>query len=183
MNGPVGLYARVSTCDQDATSQIARLREWAVREGYSVGLERVDTATGKNVRRPGLESILQEARGHHIRLLAVTKVDRVARSVQHLAGIASELHSLGVGFYAVDQGIRISPDQSDPTSNLILNVLGAVAEWEGSIISERTKASLAHLKSKGVRLGRPRKKGIPALTSEPPPAPEGGSETTVSEVG
>src|SRR5690348_2103228 len=108
MSGPAGLYARVSTIDQDASSQLARLREWAAREGFEVAIERVDAATGKNVRRPGLESLLQEARGRHIRFLAVTKVDRVARSVQHLAGIASELHSLGVGFYAIDQGIRIS---------------------------------------------------------------------------
>lgn len=165
----VAIYARVSTSDQDGTSQIVRLREWANREGYRVALERTDTATGKNVRRPGLEKILNEARARRVQVVAVVKVDRLARSVLHLSAVLHELRELRCGFVAVDQGIRISRDHSDPTSDLILNVLGAVAEWEGSIISERTKESLAALRSRGVRLGRPRKKGIPLVLSEPTP--------------
>lgn len=149
------LYARVSTTDQDGSSQIARLRAWADREGRQVTIERTDEATGKNVRRPGLEAIMQEARGHHIRSVAVAKVDRWARSVLDLSSTLHELRDLGVEWVAVDQGLRISPDRSDPTSKLILDVLGAVAEWEASIISERTRQGLAHRKALGVRLGRP----------------------------
>jgi DNA invertase Pin-like site-specific DNA recombinase len=163
----VALYGRVSTNDQEGGSQLARLREWAAREGHEVVLERVDTATGRHVQRPGLTEVMAEARGHHVHVVAVCKVDRWARSVLHLASTVRELHELGVEFVAVDQGLRISRSRGDPTSELILNVLGAVAEWEASIISERTKESLAHLKATGKRLGRPPKKGIVSPTSGP----------------
>jgi DNA invertase Pin-like site-specific DNA recombinase len=154
----VALYARTSTSDQDGNSQLERLREWARHEELEVVLERADVASGRLVRRPGADEILAEARGHHIQVVAVCKVDRWARSVLHLASTVRELHELGVEFVAVDQGLRISRDRGDPTSTLILNVLGAVAEWEASIISERTKESLAHLKASGKKLGRPPKK-------------------------
>ena len=169
MNGPdlglppgraarrLALYARVSTTDQDGQSQIERLRAWAQASGggYEVTLVETDEATGKNVRRPGLDRVMAEARGHHIHAIAVTKVDRWARSVMDLSGTLHELHELGIEWVAVDQGIKVSPDRTDPTSELILNVLGAVAQWEGSIISERTRQSLAFLKAEGKRLGRP----------------------------
>ncbi|MGA9044667.1 MAG: recombinase family protein [Thermoplasmata archaeon] len=173
------IYARVSTEDQDASSQLARLREWAARENHAVVLEEHDQASGRNVRRPGFERVMQEARGHHVQLVLVTKVDRIARSVQHLAATARELHDLGVELVAVDQGIRISKDRTDPTGELVLHILASVAEWEASIISERTKESLAHLKASGKRLGRPPKKGIPTSLTEQEPRNDGGSKTTV----
>lgn len=148
----VGVYGRVSTPGQDATPQLVRVREWAPAARLTVHMERVDVASGKLVRRPGQEEIMQAARGHHIHAVAVSKVDRWARSIQHLSSTVNELHALGVDFYAVDQGLAVRP--KDPTSKLILNVLGAVAEWEASIISERTKDSLAAKKAAGVVGGR-----------------------------
>ena len=136
-------------------SQIARLNRWAKEGGRQVVLKKVDNATGRNIRRPGLDHIMQEARGHHINSIAVTKVDRWARSVRDLSNSLHELQDLGIEWVATDQGIRISPNKSDPTTKLILEVLGAVAEWEASIISERTRQALAYLKASGKRLGRP----------------------------
>ena len=124
----VALYARVSTEDQDASTQLDRLREWATREGHDVVIERTDVASGRLVRRPGADEILAEARGHHIQAVAVCKVDRWARSVQHLASTVRELHELGVEFVAVDQGLRVGRGRDDPTSALIVHVLASVAE-------------------------------------------------------
>ncbi len=149
------LYARVSTTDQKAASQIARLNQWAKEKGRKVVLKKIDNATGKNIHRPGIDLIMQEARGHHINSIIVTKVDRWARSVRDLSNSLHELQDLGIEWVAIDQGIHISPDKSDPTTKLILEVLGAVAEWEASIISERTRQALAYLKANGKRLGRP----------------------------
>ena len=136
----MAIYARVSTADQDAGPQIVRLREWAQRSGFQVTLERTDVASGRLVRRPGAEEIMAEARGHHVHAVAVCKVDRWARSLQHLAATVEELHRLGVEFHAVDQGLAVR--RGDPTAMLILSILGACAQWEASIISERTKDGL-----------------------------------------
>jgi DNA invertase Pin-like site-specific DNA recombinase len=175
----VALYARTSTSDQDGSSQLERLREWARGEGHEVVVERTDVASGRLVRRPGADEVLAEARGHHIQAVAVVKVDRWARSVQHLSTTVAELHELGVEFIAVDQGLRVSRDRSDPTATLILHVLGSVAEWEASIIRERTREALAALRARGVKLGRPPRKGIPATPSVATPSAMGASETTV----
>lgn len=156
----VALYARVSTDGQDAVPQMQRLREWAGRHGYTVAMEEVDTASGRRVVRPGMERIMQAARGHHVHAVAVAKVDRWARSIQHLATTVNELHELYVDFHAVDQGLVVR--RSDPTSRLILNVMGSVAEWEASIISERTKEALAARRAAGIRLGRPPKRCPPS---------------------
>ncbi len=153
------LYARVSTVDQDGGSQIDRLRKWAdgAEPAREVVLVETDEATGRNVRRPGLARVMAEARGHHVQSIAVCKVDRWARSIMDLSATLHELRELGVEWVAVDQGIRVSPDKSDATSKLILDVLGAVAEWEASIISERTRESLAYKRDTlKERLGRPR---------------------------
>jgi len=154
----VALYARVSTDEQEAAPQIARLRVWAERAGYVVHMERTDIATGKSgrhVNRPGQDEILAAARGHHVHVVAVAKVDRWARSVRHLSTTVDELHGLGVDFYAVDQGLAVK--RGDPTAKLMLGILSSVAEWEASIISERTKDALKARKAAGVKLGRPRK--------------------------
>jgi len=136
----VGLYTRVSTSEQDASNQLDRLNDWAAKNNLEVAAKETDRASGKLTVRRGQERLMAEARGHHLHAIAVAKVDRWARSIQHLSTSINEHHELGVDFYAVDQGLTVR--KADPTSKLILNVLGAVAEWEASIISERTREGL-----------------------------------------
>lgn len=150
----LAIYARVSTDDQDGSNQLERLRDWADRAGYDIHEEALETASGRLVRRPHQAAIMRAAKGHHIHAVAVCKVDRWARSVQHLATTIQELHDLNVEFHAIDQGLRVI--RGNPTANLILNILAAVAEWEATIISERTKDALAAKKRAGVTLGRHR---------------------------
>lgn len=143
----VALYSRVSTPKQDPGPQLVKLREWASRMGYTIQLEAVDTATGKNMRRPGMESVMALVRQRHVDAVAVVKMDRWARSVKDLSNTVNEIHERKAEFHAIDQGLSVKPN--DPTAKLILNVLGAVAEWEGSIISERTKDGLAEKAGRG----------------------------------
>lgn len=128
--------------------QVAKLQELSERAGDEVHLVEHDVASGKDSNRPGQERVMAAARGHHVHKVLVTKIDRWARSLQHLDRTVQELHELGVEFHAVDQGLVIRK-KGDPTSRLILQILGAVAEWEGSIISERTRDSLAGAVGKG----------------------------------
>lgn len=171
--GRLAIYARVSTPEQQIDGQLARLRQWAAERGLAVALEESDVASGRLVRRPGQERILAEARGRHVQVVAVVRVDRWARSLGHLASSLDELHRLRVGFVAVDQGLEIPGDRDDATAGLVLGVLGAVAQWEASIIAERTKDGLRAARARGVRLGRPPRKGMPARPSADPPVPAG----------
>ena len=143
----VALYARVSTEGQDPHPQLAKLREWAARNSYNICLESVDKATGKNMRRPGMEAVMALVRQRHVDAVAVCKIDRWARSVKDLSSTVNEIHERHAEFHAIDQGLSVKPN--DPTAKLILNVLGAVADWEGSIISERTKDGLAGKSGRG----------------------------------
>jgi DNA invertase Pin-like site-specific DNA recombinase len=83
----------------------------------------------------------------------VYKLDRVGRSLVHLAMILDELGRLNVPLICTSQGIDTSHD--NPVGRLQLGVLMAVAEFERSLIRERTKAGLAAARARGVKFGRP----------------------------
>lgn len=148
----VAIYARVSTPDQDPEPQLVRLRQWASSLGHEVKMERSEVASGKLVRRRLQDEIMGEALGRRVDAVACVKVDRWARSLKHLSTSVTGLHDRGAGFYCVDQGLNVV--KGDPTAGLTLGILGAVAEWEGAIISERTKDTLQALQAEGKRLGR-----------------------------
>lgn len=167
----VALYSRVSTEGQDPASQTPRLRAWADHKGFQVALERSETASSRLVRRPMREEIMQEARGHHIHAVAVTKLDRWGRSLVDIKTSLDELTRLGVHFYAIDQGIAIQGRQ-DPAGAFLLSILGAAAELERDLISERTKQSMAYVRDVlGKHVGRPRKGALPKSPGTSPVSP------------
>jgi len=84
-------------------------------------------------------------------VLLVWKLDRLSRSLKDLIGTLDELGHLGIDFVSYDNKI----DTSSPTGKLVFQIVGAVAEFERDIISERVKAGLRNAKRKGKRLGRP----------------------------
>ena len=148
----VALYARVSSQEQRPEIQLHALREYAERRGEGA-VEFVDHGvSGGKDRRPALDELMQAARRREIKAVAVTKLDRLARSVRHLTNLASELEALGVDLVVLDQGI----DTSTATGRLLFNVLGAIGEFERDLIVDRTKAGLAAARRRGTRLGRPR---------------------------
>lgn len=149
----VGIYARVSTDEQDPEPQVERCRQWATSNGHEVVGAWVDVASGRDNNRSAQQRLMGEAMGRRVTLVLTAKVDRWARSLSHLDESIRVLRDRGIEFYVVDQGLWVRP--GDPTSELICNVLGSVAQWEGSIISERTKDKLHELKRRGVRLGAP----------------------------
>lgn len=166
MTRKVGIYARVSTEDQDAKAQINRCKQWAQAQGYTIAGVWAETASGRKEYRPEQADLMGEAMGRRVEVIACAKIDRWARSLSHLRKSIDKLHGRGIEFCAVDQGLRVVP--GDPTSDLILNVLGSVAQWEAAIISERTKEALAERKAEGIKLGRPRAKCYVCGDPRPP---------------
>ena len=119
-------------------SQLESLRASAARQGYEVVLEEHDVATGADANRRGWQRVLAEARGHHIRAIVATKLDRVVRSVPHFYAVSKELTDLGVDLIFTDSDLRIS--KKDPFNKAVLGILAVVAELERDLTAERIRS-------------------------------------------
>ena len=136
------LYARVSTLDQRPELQLDALRTYAHRRGWEAA-EFVDHGTsGRRADRPALAALMGAARRREVDAVAITKLDRLFRSVRHLTQVAEELRELGVELVVLDQAI----DTSTSAGRLLFNVLACIGEFEADLIRERTMA--------GIRRGR-----------------------------
>ncbi len=113
----------------------------------------IDTASGAKQDRAGLEQLMQEVRRGKVDVVLAFKLDRLARSLPHLAQLVAEFQAHSVALVCPSQGIDTS--NANPAAMLQLNVLGAVAQFEREIIIERVNAGIAAAKQRGVRLGRP----------------------------
>ena len=151
----VAIYARVSTTDQNCDMQLRELREHCARRGWEIVKEYVDTGwSGVKASRPQLDKLMAAAKGHEFDAIAVWKLDRFSRSMLHLNQQLADLTSWGVRFLAITQ--NIDTDQANPTARLLLQILGAVAEFERETIRERVKAGMNAAKHRGKKCGRPK---------------------------
>jgi DNA invertase Pin-like site-specific DNA recombinase len=147
----VALYARVSTPDQHLETQLYDLRKLAVQRGFEVSREYCDRGvSGSKARRPGLDSMLADARRGEFSVLMVAAFDRIARSTKNFLEIVDELHELGIEFVSAREAI----DTSGPMGRMFLTMVGSIAELERSLIVERIKAGMRRAKMEGQRLGR-----------------------------
>jgi len=151
----VGIYARVSTTDkgQNVSMQLDELEAYAKARGWTIQDQYLDEGvSGSKARRPGLDRLLAACRRRQIDVVLVWRLDRLGRSLKHLIMMLDELQSLGVAFVALHEQI----DCTTATGQLMLHLLGAFAEFERSLIIERTKAGLAAAKRRGKYPGRPK---------------------------
>ena len=147
------VYIRVSTEAQRTDSQEQELKRYCRQRGWKDLTYYVNKICGAKASRPQLDRLMQEMRAGKVERLIVYKLDRLGRSLTHLALILDELNRLNVPLIASSQGIDTSADS--PAGRLQLNVLMAVAEFERGIIRERVNAGISAAKARGVQLGRP----------------------------
>ena len=115
----VGIYARVSTTDQNCSQQLTALREYVAARGWKIEGEYVDNGlSGSKDTRPAMNRLMAAARKRSIDAIVVWKMDRWGRSMPHLIASIQELQNLGVRFIAITQGI--DTDQSNPAAKLML---------------------------------------------------------------
>ena len=150
----IALYYRVSTYDQTTDAQRCELLDYCARRGWNNVKEYADKISGAKFSRFGLNRLMADVRAHHVDAIVCVKMDRLGRSLPHLAQLIAELDCHGVALICTSQGIDTSND--NPAGRLEMNILACVADFERSLIRERTKAGLAAARSRGVRLGRPR---------------------------
>jgi DNA invertase Pin-like site-specific DNA recombinase len=154
-NHSVGLYARVSTTDkgQDPQVQLRELREYCERRGWKITEEYVDAGvSGSKDSRPALNRLMADAHSRRFDTVLVWKIDRWGRSLKHLVTSLADLDALGIAFVS----LRDNLDLGTPSGRLMMQLLGAMAEFERALIQERVKAGLRNARAKGKRLGRPR---------------------------
>jgi DNA invertase Pin-like site-specific DNA recombinase len=130
-------YGRVSTRDQNPDAQHDALAAAGCGQVF------IDKASGKLPRRPELDRALLVARASD--QLVVTKLDRLGRSLEHLIDLSKGLQACSVDLVVLNQGI----DTSTAVGRMFFQILGAIAEFEHALMSERTMDGLAAARARG----------------------------------
>jgi DNA invertase Pin-like site-specific DNA recombinase len=154
----VAFYLRVSTGSQTVENQLQELTKAAEQRGWDLVEVYSDSgisgARGRD-KRPAFDRLCRDAVAGKFDIVAAWSVDRLGRSVLHLAQFVEDLRSAGVGLFLLKQGL----DSETPTGRAMLGMCSVFAELEREIIRERIHAGLARVRAKGRRLGRPQISG------------------------
>ena len=152
----VGLYARVSTLDQQTLPMQNRaMREYAVRRGWTIAMQVKEVGSGASQQQMR-EKLLEAARRREVDVVLVWRLDRWGRSVTDLLATLQELGHLGVGFVSLTEAL----DFTTPAGRAMAALLAVFAAFEREILGERVRAGLAHARQNGKQLGRPLTAGL-----------------------
>jgi len=149
------LYARVSTTGhgQDVGLQLDELRQVAAQRGWEAVAYIDEGVSGAKDSRPALDRMLVDAREGRLDVVAIWKLDRLARSVRHLLELSDSLNAWGVGLVSIrDAHI----DRTTPSGRFTRQILGAVAELERGLVRERVIAGVRRAQAAGKHCGRPK---------------------------
>ena len=149
----VALYERVSTNTQTVDNQTLRLQNYAEDHGYIIYDKYCDVASGADPKRPQLDRLLRDAKLHKFDRILCVKIDRLARSMINLLDVMQKLDSYKVSISFLDQPF----DTGTYEGRMMLQILGALAEFERELIRDRTNAGLERARAQGKVSGRPRK--------------------------
>lgn len=141
------IYARVSKEDSTLDHQIKSCKIMCSQQNYMVADVYSDVVSGMKSRRPELGRLLSDMRTGKFNMVVVWKLDRLGRSLQHLLKLVDEFQRWNIDFACVSQNI----DTSTASGKFTFHILGAVAEFERELISERTKEGLKNAKNVGKR--------------------------------
>jgi len=148
-------YIRSSTREEvrqgSNVRQKSAIIEYSKSRGYKLKFFEDRAKSGKNTQRPEFDRMLKSL-GEKPKVVIVAKIDRFARSLSDLLKTLEYFDQNGIGFISVnDPGI----DTTTPNGRLLLQILGAFAEFERNMINSRTKAGREQAMSRGVKFGRP----------------------------
>jgi DNA invertase Pin-like site-specific DNA recombinase len=143
-------YARVSTDDQDLSQQRSALQAAGCRRVYE------EKVSGAKRDRPQLARLIDQLRADDV--VTVTRLDRLARSTRDLLDVAERLQEVGAGLRSL---VEPWADTTSPAGRMVLTVFAGIAEFERTLIAERTGTGRVAARARGVRFGRP-----PKLTRE-----------------
>jgi DNA invertase Pin-like site-specific DNA recombinase len=149
------IYLRVSRDDQTTENQrlvlerVAGYRGWAIAQTYED--QGISGAKGRD-KRPAFDAMLKDAVRRRFDILMVWSIDRLGRSVLHVANALAELDAAGVALYSDQQAI----DSTTPMGRAMIRMASVFGEQERSIIRSRVLAGLDRVRQQGKKLGRPK---------------------------
>ena len=151
----VGIYARVSTEKQEESleEQVRMLVEFCERSKYEVYKVYSETGSGAKGKREMFMELMRDVEAKKFDAVVVLKLDRFSRSMLDLLTSVERLKENGVDFISVNDHI----ETTTPQGKLIFHIMGALAEFERSIIYERTKVGIERAKREGKVCHRPKK--------------------------
>jgi DNA invertase Pin-like site-specific DNA recombinase len=149
------MYLRVSRDDQTTENQrlvlarVAEHRGWVITEIYED--QGISGAKGRD-QRPAFDQMLNDAGRGRFSIMMVWSIDRLGRSVLHVANALAELDAAGVSLYSDQQGI----DSTSPIGRAMLQMASVFGEQERQVIRSRVMAGLDRVRQQGKKLGRPK---------------------------
>ena len=143
-------YIRVSTEEQAISglsieSQRAKITAYCIANDIELINGIVDDASGKNLKRPGIQKILELARAHEIDAIVILKLDRLSRNTVDALTVARELEHLGVKLCSIQDYVDIKT----ANGNFQFTIQAGMAEWYRRVVSENTKAALDAKRARG----------------------------------
>ena len=147
-----GLYARVSTHDQQTLPmQLAAMRQYARKRGWTVAIEVQEVASGAK-DRPERQRIVDAAKRRDVDAIVVWRLDRWGRSVADLVTTLHDLTTVDVGFISLNEAL----DLTTPSGRALAGMLAVFAEFERDILRDRVRAGIAQARKEGKPHGRPK---------------------------
>ncbi|MFL9998916.1 recombinase family protein, partial [Paraburkholderia sediminicola] len=138
-------YARVSTEAQDNAAQLAALKKAGCRRVFE------EKASGGRWERPELQRVIEQI--HEGDVLIVWKLDRLSRSLKDVLNLMERIERAGAGFQSLTEAI----DTTSPAGRMMMQIVGAFAEFERAMLRERTRHGLIAARKEG-RIGGRRPK-------------------------
>src|SRR6478736_4484442 len=149
------IYLRVSRDDQTTENQrlvlarVAGHRGWLIVQSYED--QGISGAKGRD-QRPAFDTMLKDAVRRRYDILMVWSIDRLGRSVLHVANALAELDAAGIRLYCDQQGI----DSGTPMGRAMIQMASVFGEQERSMLRARVLAGLDRVRQQGKKLGRPK---------------------------
>ena len=153
------IYVRVSTMnrtrggdgfEQNPEVQEAPLRQMVEHRGWETAGVYSDRLSGAKENRPGLNSLMRDARRGKFDVVLVWRFDRFARSIEQLVLGLAEFRALGIDFVSCQEAL----DTSTPMGKAMFTIIGAMAELERNVIRERVVAGMEYARHHGTKSGR-----------------------------
>ena len=153
MNSQIVIYARISTDEQNIESQLQSVKRYCNNQNWIIKKDYIDKGiSGSMNSRPALDQLKKDCKKGKVKKVVVFKFDRIARSTAHLLECLNLFNRYGVDFISVTEGI----DTSTSVGKMVYTFLGAIAEFERTLIQERVKSGIQRAKAAGIHCGRPR---------------------------